>query len=189
MRQALPQLVHAKLARPDRHASLREPCHVCVASRRECDEWPIVTSCRSIGRWIVAGGSLPLLGRRSRPLGVVLRDRPDSLWYRCESAAGHGAPFQVALGAVTVPCLCHHPRPTIIWCGCAFARRGCSPRALASRGGSHMVESIQGSAPRASGLEHRKHQGCYQTEPGPADAGDRGGGERRPSRGALGIHG
>lgn len=90
------RLAHARLARSERHASLREPCHGCAAPRRVCDGWPIVTSCRAIGRRTVVAGSHPLLGRGSRPLGVVLRDRPDSLWYRCESAAGHGTPLQVA---------------------------------------------------------------------------------------------
>jgi hypothetical protein len=81
-----------------------------------------------------------------------------------------------------------------------------------------MLESIQESAPRASGLEHRKHQGHSQTGPGPAGAdggvagaeriartvalipgraghqrrscdGDRGAGKTRPSGGALDIHG
>jgi hypothetical protein len=80
-----------------------------------------------------------------------------------------------------------------------------------------VLESIQESAPRASGLEHRKRQGRYRAGSGPAGAdggvagaeraarpgasipsragyqrrswaGDRGAGKMRP-QGALDIHG
>ena len=60
-----------------------------------------------------------------------------------------------------------------------------------------MLESMQESAPRASRLEHRTHQGRSQTGPGPAGAnGGVAGAERAacsgsviPSGRALDIHG